>query len=799
MAKLYRSMVKAQNIRAVNIDKIDDINKSGTLEGITFYQGNYEYNKEEDNDDNDNDNDDDDDDDDDNNDNDDNKDKVKDKEKKKEKDKEENENENEDQFQENNNYHDDFQYQDSNKETEYDSTDSELEKCMIALESGKESILNENTRIMSEYEINDEHISSLSLQDELNNYSISDKNTMYNSHYFGFDNQQREFILDISDLVKEICVILFLHLLLRGIHNAIFNIMTIDGIITSIIFYIKYKNANNKIIKKQENNVDKMTNKNFLLKNRMMTLDRYIYYFVLFCGYYILNYMTWFHFTDITMYIASVMVCPSIMRQINDMNAYKKIRHVFFNGYHRLIKKIICKQMTKIINLILINVLNINTAIKSEDLIPHYDLFSWMIVNKFIITFVLACIFNYMDKGGMKFPLMIYKKLYLKDKKYNISDDKIYVKKIIVDKEWKKFTDVYTLNRIIRTVFNDDVQNSKLSDHIYECVDKVIFRINKIALCWTIMNITNLSGGILAFLLFISSTERPLKYIINTFLFFVLSFYTDERILLIILCELFYPIVDSKLLTDIKSDIIISVKRGFMKLYYRTRLESVLLSLSLSYLSFIKYNNIGVLIVAILNLFVMLRMFCMMFMKNEFNSKYLLSKIFSFVFALPSSLRNNNNNDINTNLPPKIKKIKQLVQYQTSLLTKCDVNNNKSNQTQRINTSSQLNDAFDINNVIFRKSFDNYEVEASNTDHDILLVTWDMFKIILKNNLLIKVLNPLINLEIDQVIRIFSHLFTLLILGNISNFHVIHIMFLPIVVQNVIDILFHDKEKSYDD
>src|SRR5208282_153848 len=111
---------------------------------------------------------------------------------------------------------------------------------------------------------------------------------------------------------------------------------------------------------------------------------------------------------------------PSIMGQIYNIYAYKKIRHVLYDGYNKLIQKIICKQLSKIINIVIKNVFNLHIIVTYEDLIPFYDQFSWLIINKFIVTFIMACIFNHIDKGGMKFPMMIYKNLYLKDSKYNI-------------------------------------------------------------------------------------------------------------------------------------------------------------------------------------------------------------------------------------------------------------------------------------------------------------------------------------------------------------------------------------------
>jgi hypothetical protein len=77
--------------------------------------------------------------------------------------------------------------------------------------------------------------------------------------------------------------------------------------------------------------------------------------------------------------------------------------------------------------------------------------------------------------------------------------------------------------------------------------------------------------------------------------------------------------------------------------------------------------------------------------------------------------------------------------------------------------------------------------DIQNTD--ILLIIKDRIKITLKNNLLIRVINPFVKIERTSVLRIFAHVFLLLMLGIISNFNTVHIMLLPIMVQNVVDIL----------
>jgi hypothetical protein len=74
-------------------------------------------------------------------------------------------------------------------------------------------------------------------------------------------------------------------------------------------------------------------------------------------------------------------------------------------------------------------------------------------------------------------------------------------------------------------------------------------------------------------------------------------------------------------------------------------------------------------------------------------------------------------------------------------------------------------------------------------NRDILLIIKDRIKNIFKNNLLINVFNPFKKIDAVDVLRIFTHLFLLLIFGYISKFSTLHVILLPIMVQNVIDII----------
>lgn len=636
---------------------------------------------------------------------------------------------------------------------------------------------------------------------------IDNSNLLYYSNFFGF-NEDTDIKCEITykDLFKEIFIILFFHLCL-GIDSAVFNVITIDGIISCIIFYMSYIGVDDKY--------------NFLLKNRLTTLDRYIYYFLLFSWYYLVNFMSWYRFTKIFVYMSSILICPSIMAKIYCINVYKKVRNVLYDGYNKLIQKIVCKQLSKILNLIIRNVFDLSTIVTHEDLIPFYNKFSWLTINKFIATFILACIFNHIDKGGMKVPMMIYKNLYMKDDKY-ISDDKEYLQKIIVDKKWDKFMDVYTLNRIIRMIMSDDTQNSMLSEQVSMILKSFVFKFNKVLFCWTVMNVTNLTYGVLSFLLFIPIhiekqpvlkllNLKPVRYILNTCLFMIVSLMTTEQILILVLCEACYPIIESNLLNDVVKDVYRSLKKGFLSIYYRTRLESVLLSIVFFLLSFYNMNRSGIVLMCLLNLIVGIR-FIIRVRSNTPKSEILIESEVNNSIVLEQSQSNNpeltdmatlieSNDALNdsVNQSEELLKLNRYNESNHKAINTILPNILRSRHTKPLNPNEPIPNIGKKNRKpILKKTPDTFSqididvnsIQINDINTDVLLLLRDKMKNSIKHNLLISVLNPFSQIKTEDIFRIMSHLLVSLSLGYISGFTYLHILLLPIMVQNVVDLVY---------
>jgi hypothetical protein len=465
---------------------------------------------------------------------------------------------------------------DSAKEVIYMSDDDMDKDITIIEHNGKNKKENADVR---------EWLESIGIHDNIDNSMMhSYISTMHlESH---IEHVKKSLVFTMPNMVKEFILIMVLHMYL-GTNNALFNVIQIDGIISSLIWGIDSMGI-------AEYN---FLSHNFMKNSRLITIDRYIYYMLMISGYYVTDYLLWYNFSTEMRLITSIMVCPTIMGYVYMNKTYSKVRQFLYNGYNELIKKIVCKQLSKILNLFIDNVLNIEINIKYTDLTPHYSEFDFYVINQFIVTFIIALIFNRLDRGSLKIPLMIYKNFYMKDGKYNIRDDRQYLTQIIKDKNWGKFIDVYTLNRMIRIIIDEDNDDADFTETLRALMKRFVYRFNRIMFCWSVMSVTNNTQlGFAGFLLFTLNAKKPMRYILSTILFILLSAYTTDKILLLIACELFYDIAYSRVINDVIKDIYNSVTNGTIYLYGKSRTESLVVTVMLTTMSCITNNYLYMLI-----------------------------------------------------------------------------------------------------------------------------------------------------------------------------------------------------------
>lgn len=471
--------------------------------------------------------------------------------------------------------------------------------------------------------------------DEFDNFDNSDQiikkhsNILLYSQYFIISNSisdENQYKINYSCLRSEIIIIILLQLFF-GINNAIFNVITIDGVLSCLLFYMNYMTDNNT---------------NFLSNYHLSTIDRYIYYIILIIGYYIIIYTTWFFSGFVARYIVVILISPNIMCQIYNIYTYKKIRNVLYDGYNNLIRKIICKQMAKIINLTIKNVIKSNTIVDYKDLESKYDTFSLEIIGNFVGSFIVACLIRYMDSIGLRYFTAIYKK-YIKDPKYDIKDDKQYITTIINDKKWEKLVDIYTLSKIVRLCINSDNDNSFMVEQISNILKTIMFKINRVMLCWTILSITSkinigifgsIQFALMGFMLFVPKLEtaKYIRYISTVILFVIMSFFTMEKLLVIMACEIALLISDSKIIFDIIFDIYKALRSIALRIYSHTNTITLGFSCILFLFSILQLKTVIFTIISLINCVILFSMYSSD--TTEMNSKINIKKSFIQSFGI---------------------------------------------------------------------------------------------------------------------------------------------------------------------
>ena len=79
--------------------------------------------------------------------------------------------------------------------------------------------------------------------------------------------------------------------------------------------------------------------------------------------------------------------------------------------------------------------------------------------------------------------------------------------------------------------------------------------------------------------------------------------------------------------------------------------------------------------------------------------------------------------------------------------------------------------------------------KIENNEEDILLIARDRLIEIFRNNLLIRILQPCSELDFKQILKMLLNTFIFMICGYLSSFEIRHILALPFVIQNIVDIV----------
>jgi hypothetical protein len=351
---------------------------------------------------------------------------------------------------------------------------------------------------------------------------------------------------------------------------------------------------------------------------RINLFDRYIYYGVCVILYNCVSLLLNYNFIIIIKSIFFLLIVPNITNFIYDTITYQTIRNKVFLKIQLLIKENIVKNLTKIINLVILNILDSKVELNYQDLIPFYDSFKPEDIGKFFGTVIGAGIFNHLDKGGLKFPLMFYKNLYMKDKKYKVSDDKKYLIQIINNKDWKKFMDIYSLNRVIRLLLSNDSDDPILEKYIQEIFTCTSNIFNKVFIVLTFYNfLKQLSisnnlislSSVLLYSIFITKSSKPIRYIILLLLFiFITTKLEINQFLLFV-----FPIISSLIETNFFTNTIKFFINNFMELLLllvcKMNIRTFIMTSLIPIIYYFNYQNQFILYSSLFNIFLQIRYF----------------------------------------------------------------------------------------------------------------------------------------------------------------------------------------------
>ena len=318
--------------------------------------------------------------------------------------------------------------------------------------------------------------------------------------------------------------------------NDLTVLFTIDAILSAVSFYT--------------NCIGFIKYSRWVTPYELNTFKRYTYYVLIYSALVGINFMFWFRISSLTRYMLIVLAMPSAQNYIHNQEIYQNIVKPFYSNVKHLWEVFVCKQLTKIVNQTIANTIQSDVRISYLDLLPYYNKVSISMVNQFIVSFGLAHLFNYVDKGGMRLPMMIYKNIYMKDETAKIRDDKKYIETIVENREWNKLVDIYSLNRLIRLMVTNE--SDLMSKQVDMIVRRFVFSFNRVMFCWTVLTVSNLPLAILSFLPFVQLEQNKKRYIITTFLSLLLGVTVGgfDQILLLILCEMAIALVNRSFVDD---------------------------------------------------------------------------------------------------------------------------------------------------------------------------------------------------------------------------------------------------------
>ena len=429
---------------------------------------------------------------------------------------------------------------------------------------------------------------------DINKLVLNQNNLNLNfcSQYLNLNHTEERHQINKIYIMVQIMIIGFLFLLCWSSINII-NIFTTDSILSGIIFVLKfYSRDKNKYILKD------------CIYQAPYTI-RLIYYVLLLSLYYVINFVTWYIFSSVLQFVLLIFILPFVIENIIYSYKFKKITKMIYEDVDDFSHFVISKQMTKVITLISQNCLKFDPQFGNDEFKPFVKNISAKMFINFICSFLFASLLHYLEQNGTTVYTAMFRQYYFRQyyfKKEEIKlDNKDYLIDIMKKRDWLKLLDPYTLNRVLQIYLeleNEQDQNY-IGKHIKNLIEQLGTSFSKIMVCWTVSSVIKIKCiGTLFYFVFVKS-----KHTINMYLkigiisiFTIVSYFSYEQLLHIILCEICTRFMVNKVTRDVVYDGYKHIKQiALQNTQFYIKNNTIILSSYLT-LSTMSYNKTNIMV-----------------------------------------------------------------------------------------------------------------------------------------------------------------------------------------------------------
>jgi len=370
-------------------------------------------------------------------------------------------------------------------------------------------------------------------------------------------------------------------------YSLIIKIISIDGLFNTIHFLKTYLNKNmtdSQIVKES-----------YSLYNNS-SLDRYIYYFIIYIVSKIINNIFWINDISIYHLIYEILIIPNILNKIINSEQFKLIK----NKKEEIIKKIISKQFALGINYIAKTYLEKEVKVKYKDILPllnNYQEGLEYILEAFKNSMIMLLL-DYLKSYSPKFYYKISKYIYNYKTGENLipintESSKQLLLDIIDNKQW---IDIIKPNSCRSILFLYKI-NSNNTDFIKFTIDVLNYKLIKMCACWTIASFFSITiiSPIVSILLLLYKNENIIKRrqeLLNRLSVFIISIIialnSNNYPLISFISEFGHGILYNKLSMSVYKMIKKKIIKQIEYIYYNNEISIIPLIGYIIYITIIK-------------------------------------------------------------------------------------------------------------------------------------------------------------------------------------------------------------------